>query len=58
MRTYHSYATGNGGTGAPEFKWYLNTYDPYNVGGYYPVRRTTVSAAGNMYKTIVNYTDQ
>lgn len=59
MRTYPSYATSNGGTGATaETKWYLNAYDPYNVGGYYPVKKTETSAAGNMYKTNVNYTAQ
>lgn len=59
MKTYPSYATGNGGTGATaENKWYLNAYDPYNVGGYYPVKKTTTTAAGNMYKTTVNYTAQ
>ena len=59
MRTYPSYATGNVGTGATaETKWYLNAYDPYNVGGYYPVKKTETSAAGNMYKTNVNYTAQ
>lgn len=59
MRTYPSYATSDGGTGATaETKWYLNAYDPYNVGGYYPVKKTETSAAGNMYKTNVNYTAQ
>ena len=59
MRTYPSYATGSGGTGATaESKWYLNAYDPYNVGGYYPVKKTTTVAAGNMYKTTVDYTAQ
>ena len=59
MRTYPSYATGNGGTGATGgTKWYLNAYDPYNVGGYYPVKKTETSAAGNMYKTTVDYTAQ
>lgn len=59
MRTYPSYAASNGGTGATaENKWYLNAYDPYNVGGYYPVKKTTTTAAGNMYKTTVNYTAQ
>lgn len=59
MRTYPSYATGNGGTGATaETKWYLNAYDPYNVGGYYPVKKTETSEAKNMYKTTVNYTAQ
>lgn len=59
MRTYPSYATGNGGTGAPASeKWYLNSYDPYNVGGYYPVKKTNATTVGNMYKTTVNYTEQ
>lgn len=58
MRTYPSYAASSVATGAPEFKWYLNSYDPYNVGGYYPVKKTTTATAGNMYKTTVNYTDQ
>lgn len=59
MRTYPSHATGSGATGATaENKWYLNAYDPYNVGGYYPVKKTTTTAAGNMYKTTVNYTAQ
>lgn len=59
MRTYPSHATGSGATGATaEGKWYLNAYDPYNVGGYYPVKKTTTTAAGNMYKTTVNYTAQ
>lgn len=59
MRTYPSYAAGSGGTGATaENKWYLNAYDPYNVGGYYPVKKTSTTDAGNMYKTTVNYTAQ
>lgn len=59
MRTYPSYAISSGGTGATaENKWYLNAYDPYNVGGYYPVKKTAASVAGNMYKTTVNYTAQ
>lgn len=59
MRTYPSYATGNSGKGATaETKWYLNAYDPYNVGGYYPVKKTETSTAGNMYKTNVDYTAQ
>ena len=57
MRTYPSHATGSGATGTDN-KWYLNAYDPYNVGGYYPVKKTTTTAAGNMYKTTVNYTAQ
>lgn len=40
MRTYPSYAAGSVTTGAPASeKWYLNAYDPYNVGGYYPVKK-------------------
>lgn len=59
MRTYPSYATSNGGTGATGgTKWYLNAYDPYNVGGYYPVKKTETSEAGSMYKTTVDYTAQ
>lgn len=59
MRTYPSYAIDNMGTGATsETIWYLNAYDPYNVGGYYPVKKTETSAAENMYKTTVNYTAQ
>lgn len=60
MRTYPSYATGNKVIeGAiSETQWYLNAYDPYNVGGYYPVKKTETSAAGNMYKTTVDYTAQ
>lgn len=58
MRTYPSDATGSGGTGATAGIWYLNAYDPYNVGGYYPVKKTPTTAAGNMYKTTVNYTAQ
>ena len=58
MRTYPSYAYGSGATGAPEFRWYLNAYDPYNVGGYYPVKKTNATTVGNMYKTTVNYTEQ
>ena len=56
MRTYPSYATGN--AIATESKWYLNAYDPYNVGGYYPVKKTTVTAAGNKYSIVCNYTAQ
>lgn len=59
MRTYPSYAISSVRTGATaENKWYLNAYDPYNVGGYYPVKKTAASVAGNMYKTTVNYTAQ
>lgn len=59
MRTYPSDATGSGATGATDGgKWYLNAYDPLNVGGYYPVKKTTTTTAGNMYKTTVNYTAQ
>lgn len=57
MRSYPSYATGE--TAAMDSaKWYLNAYDPYNVGGYYPVKKTKVTAIGNRYKTTVNYTAQ
>lgn len=59
MRTYPSYAASSVATGAPASeKWYLNAYDPYNVGGYYPVTKTTTAIAGNMYKITVNYTEQ
>lgn len=34
--------------------WYLNAYDPYNVGGYYPVAKTTTTNAGTMWKSEVN----
>lgn len=57
MRSYPSYATGE--TGATDSaKWYLNVYDPYNAGGYYPVKKTKVTTIGNRYKTTVNYTAQ
>lgn len=58
MRTYPSYATGNASGVAAESKWYLNAYDPYNVGGYYPVKKTTVTVAGSKFDTTVNYTAQ
>lgn len=58
MRSYPSYATGNGATGAPEFKWYLNAWDPLNAGGYYPVKKTKRDVAGSRYNTYVNYTAQ
>lgn len=58
MRTYPSYASVSGGTEAAESKWYLDAYDPYNVGGYYPVKKTTATAAGNKYSTVCNYTAQ
>lgn len=58
MRTYPSYATGNAQGIATESKWYLNAYDPYNVGGYYPVKKTIVTAAGNKYSIVCNYTAQ
>lgn len=38
--------------------WYLNAYDPYNVGGYYPVKKTSGSDVGTMYNTVCNYTAQ
>lgn len=57
MRSYPSYAQGS--TGATDSaKWYLNVYDPYNAGGYYPVKKTRVTTIGNRYKTTVNYTAQ
>lgn len=55
MRTYPSYAISNGTRGN---YWYLNSYDPYNVGGYYPVEKTTTTAAGTMYSTVCNYGGQ
>jgi hypothetical protein len=58
MRTYPSYATGNGATGAPELKWYLNAWDPLNAGGYYPVKKTKRDVAGRRYNTYVSYTAQ
>ena len=58
MRSYPSYATGNGATGAPEFKWYLNAWDPLNAGGYYPVKKTKRDVAGSRFNTYVNYTAQ
>lgn len=58
MRSYPSYATGNGATGAPEFKWYLNAWDPLNAAGYYPVKKTKRDVAGFRYNTYVNYTTQ
>lgn len=58
MRTYPSYATGNGATGAPEFKWYLNVWDPLNAAGYYPVKKTKRDVAGSRFNTYVNYTAQ
>lgn len=58
MRTYPSYATGNGATGAPEFKWYLNAWDPLNAAGYYPVKKTKRDVAGSRFNTYVNYTAQ
>lgn len=58
MRTYPSYATGNASGATTENKWYLNSYDPYNVGGYYPVKKTTTTAAGSKFNTTVNYIAQ
>lgn len=58
MRTYPSYATGNASGTTTENKWYLNSYDPYNVGGYYPVKKTTTTAAGSKFNTTVNYIAQ
>lgn len=58
MRTYPSYAYGSGATGAPEFKWYLNAWDPLNAAGYYPVKKTKRGVAGSRFNTYVNYTAQ
>lgn len=55
MRTYPSAASSDV---SGDNHWYLNSYDPYNVGGYYPVAKTTSAQAGTMYKTTVNYTAQ
>ena len=55
MRSYPAYASDSiGSTGY----WYLNAYDPLNVGGYYPVKKTPTEAAGTRYTTDVNYTMQ
>lgn len=57
MRSYPSYATGV--TGATDSaKWYLNAYDPLNVGGYYPVKKTRRDVANSKWSTTVNYTAQ
>lgn len=57
MRSYPSYAQGS--TGATDSaKWYLNAWDPLNVGGYYPVKKTTMTAASSMFNTTVSYTAQ
>lgn len=57
MRSYPSYATGSIDE-TDSAKWYLNAYDPYNAGGYYPVKKTKVTAIGNRYNTTVDYTAQ
>lgn len=57
MRSYPSYAQGS--TGATDSaKWYLNAWDPLNVGGYYPVKKTRREAAGGKFNTTVSYTAQ
>lgn len=56
MRSYPAYASNSIGGGIDTSYWYLNAYDPYNVGGYYPVKKTTTANAGILYNTIVNYT--
>lgn len=59
MRSYPSYVTSNGVTGATaETKWYLNAWDPLNAGGYYPVKKTKRDVAGSRFNTYVNYTAQ
>lgn len=58
MRSYPSYVTSNGATGAPEFRWYLNAWDPLNAGGYYPVKKTKRDVVGSSFNTYVNYTAQ
>lgn len=35
--------------------WYLNAYDPYNVGGYYPVTKTMIVTAGDPWTTRSSY---
>lgn len=57
MRSYPSSAQGS--TDATDSaKWYLNAWDPLNVEGYYPVKKTKREAAGSMFNTDVNYTAQ
>lgn len=58
MRSYPAYAYTGSVAGEDSNNWYLDAYDSYNVGGYYPVKKTAASVAGNMYKTTVNYTAQ
>lgn len=55
MRTYPSAASSDV---SGENHWYLNSYDPYNVGGYYPVEKTTAARAGTMYNIVCDYTAQ
>lgn len=55
MRTYPSAASSNV---SGDKHWYLNSYDPYNVGGYYPVAKTMRALAGTMYNTVCDYTAQ
>ena len=52
MRTYPSAASSDV---SGDNYWYLNSYDPYNVGGYYPVAKITSARAGTMYNTVCNY---
>ena len=56
MRSYPASVSGSIGGGIDTSYWYLNAYDPYNVGGYYPVTKTTTAVAGTSYNTTVNYT--
>lgn len=55
MRSYPAYASDSMGSTS---YWYLNSYDPYNVGGYYPVKKTKTIDTGTRYTTDVNYTMQ
>lgn len=55
MRTYPSAASSDV---SGDNHWYLNAYDPYNVGGYYPVKKTKRDVAGSRFNTHVNYTAQ
>lgn len=55
MRSYPAYASDSIGSTSC---WYLNSYDPYNVGGYYPVKKTKTIGTGTRYTTDVNYTMQ
>lgn len=52
MRTYPSAASSDV---SGDNHWYLNSYDPYNVEGYYPVAKTTIAQAGTIYNTVCNY---